>query len=284
MPGSRGRRALAPPDRFPAAGEAVGALADALGDEAAIEPGLPARVLRPRAPALRRKRSGAPRVYAFAAGVIGLGLTVLLGWARGVAPLRPACPAADVTCGGQCVDTSADRDNCGACGHGCLGGACEAGACRPIVLASTQRRPIDVAVDAAHVYWINGGLGQRDGAVMSIRKDGSASATIASGQRRPSGMALDGSYVYWVSAGDGSVQRAPLRGGAPEVLVTGQRGPHSIAVGALGIYWTNGDGGTVSFLGASGEVKTLAVGCDHPGDIALDAENVYWADRQGCAG
>jgi serine/threonine-protein kinase len=270
--------AVRPQHRFPTAIEAVRALAEALGASAPLEPALPARARPPTPSASARV---APRAYAIAAIVVGLGLTFLLGWARGVGPLHSACKPTEVACGGGCVDTSADPDHCGACEHGCLGGACEAGACQPIVVASGQRRPIDIVTSDSRVYWINGGSGEHDGAVMSARPDGSAITVIASGQSRPSGMAVDGTHVYWVNYGDGAVTRAPIRGGEPEVLTSGQRGPRSVAVGALGVYWTNGDGGTVSLLGTTGEVRVLASGRDHPGDIALDAENVYWADRQG---
>ncbi len=41
------------------------------------------------------------------------------------------CRAPYVECGGQCVDTDRDSQNCGACGHACgLGVACVSGACQ----------------------------------------------------------------------------------------------------------------------------------------------------------
>ena len=49
-----------------------------------------------------------------------------------------------------------DPHNCGACGHDCLGGACDAGVCVPLpagVLASGLIAPVSVAVDATNVYF-----------------------------------------------------------------------------------------------------------------------------------
>ena len=48
----------------------------------------------------------------------------------GRADTGPACTAAEVSCNGVCVDTSADPVNCGACGAVCpTGESCSAGAC-----------------------------------------------------------------------------------------------------------------------------------------------------------
>lgn len=44
---------------------------------------------------------------------------------------------AKAKCGASCATVATDSDNCGACGHSCLGGACVAGACRPSVLSAT---------------------------------------------------------------------------------------------------------------------------------------------------
>lgn len=42
-----------------------------------------------------------------------------------------ACAPPRVLCAGRCVDTQAEHDHCGACGHACAAAeACLAGACR----------------------------------------------------------------------------------------------------------------------------------------------------------
>jgi tRNA A-37 threonylcarbamoyl transferase component Bud32/sugar lactone lactonase YvrE len=276
--------AVRPEDRFATALEAASALAAALGERAITTGSTSSRhsTGSPRPVARFTPRPLRARAIALGSVLVGaLGLVVGLGRALGVGLVHPACKPAEAACGGRCVDTSADPENCGACGHGCLGGACESGACQPIVLAEGQDQPVDIVTDGASVYWINSGSGEHDGAVMRVSLAGGPATVLASGQSKPSGMAVDRGHVYWVDYGDGSVRRVRTSGGDPELLVDGQRGPRGVAAGALGIYWTNGDGGTVSFLGAAGEVKELARGRDHPGAIALDADNVYWADRAG---
>lgn len=52
-----------------------------------------------------------------------------------------------------------DPENCGACGHSCLGGACARGQCQPVVLVENEPTDNDtiawqaLAADATHVYW-----------------------------------------------------------------------------------------------------------------------------------
>lgn len=43
----------------------------------------------------------------------------------------PTCAAPKTVCGTSCVNLTFDADNCGACGHGCLGGFCSARSCQP---------------------------------------------------------------------------------------------------------------------------------------------------------
>ena len=68
------------------------------------------------------------------------------------APLIDASPgdAASV-----CVDVQSDSHNCDRCGRDCQGGACVAGVCQPVALATGEDYPVSIAVDQGHVYWIN---------------------------------------------------------------------------------------------------------------------------------
>jgi eukaryotic-like serine/threonine-protein kinase len=278
-----------PQDRFASAIEAVRALAEALGAGAAALP--PAPPGRPRGPSPSwptALSANVPSLVArspwgrvLAASVAGIGLAFALGRSIRFGLHDPACKPNEAACGERCADTSADPDNCGACGHSCMGGACEAGVCQPVVLADHQDTPIHLVTYQGRVFWINVGSGDHGGEVKSVRMDGTGMTTLASGQGKPSGMATDGVYVYWVNYGDGTVYRVPIGGGEPKRLAEGQLGPRSIAVGPLGIYWTNREGGTVIFRSNAGETTELANGQDQPGDIAIDAERVYWADRGG---
>jgi hypothetical protein len=77
------------------------------------------------------------------------------GACRNVCPSGMACQGGSCACAamcqGACADTSRDANNCGACGHDCLGGACQAGLCQPLTLASGQGNLRRIVVDASSV-------------------------------------------------------------------------------------------------------------------------------------
>jgi hypothetical protein len=53
-----------------------------------------------------------------------------------------------------CTDVQSDPHNCGACGHDCLGGACQAGVCQPFTLATVPGdSSYQIVVNANDVYW-----------------------------------------------------------------------------------------------------------------------------------
>jgi hypothetical protein len=132
------------------------------------------------------------------------------------APEAPAGPAADQgslpppACGS--LD---DPQNCGACGHSCLGGACARGQCQPVVLAEDQPTTQDslsdaMAVDDSHVFWLSGGRIARvptaGGKVDELR-----ARSAARGKMR-----VVGDFIY-LSTFD-AVVRLPKNGGTLETV------------------------------------------------------------------
>jgi hypothetical protein len=63
------------------------------------------------------------------------------------APTPTLCSA-----GSACVDTQSDDKNCGSCGHDCLGGACAAGQCQPMLIAQYQGNLQTISLGAENVY------------------------------------------------------------------------------------------------------------------------------------
>ena len=96
------------------------------------------------------------------------------------------CEAGKVACDDVCVDLSSDAENCGRCGHGCLGGACQTGMCQPVTLATDLAGPQGLAIgpDGVYVTLLSGG------AVVRIPKDGGTPAVVSNDTQSPWGIAL----------------------------------------------------------------------------------------------
>ena len=96
-----------------------------------------------------------------------------------------------------CGDLTMSKQNCGRCGHDCLGGDCNAGQCQPTTLLNAQGAPRDLAFDDTYVYVANYG----DGTIQRIAKDGSmtGAATPVSAWSSLSGVAVDNGKLFWVA-------------------------------------------------------------------------------------
>lgn len=175
--------------------------------------------------------------------------------------------------GGSCnADLTSDASNCGACGHSCNGGTCQASACQPVVLALGQNTPQGIAVDATNVYWTT-----TDGNVLKVPIAGGNSTTLATGQSNPLGIALDDTHVYWANdVAGGQIQAVGLTGGTVQTLATSQASPQSVAVAAGNIFWTvNGKVERLPLTGGTPVDMATAQGA--LGGLTADSNNLYWA-------
>ena len=182
------------------------------------------------------------------------------------------------------ADLSASSNNCGACGHDCLAGICEAGRCLPIVLVSGEPSPYGLALDDTRVYWTQNVDG---GSVRSIDKSGDASTlvTVVPGLPDPEFVAVDETNVYVTNQG-GPVMRAPKTGAASATVLTpSYAGLHDLALDDTVVYYSDRDtSGGIYSVPKDGGASTRFAFAQQPGSIAIDAQNVYWVEFGAGAG
>jgi hypothetical protein len=196
------------------------------------------------------------------------------------------CSGGGICCGHVC--SLSDPNNCGACGHGCLGGACSGQQCQPILLASGQTQTFGIAVDATNIYWANEG-NAASGSVMKCAIDDCAGTmtALATGLYNPTGVAVDVTSVYWTST-DG-VQKCAIAGcGNSPTMLCAQSGNSDcgtqslLVVNASGVYWPKTLASTTGLVltcpldGCGSTPTILASAQNNPFGIAIDATNLYW--------
>jgi Calx-beta domain/Low-density lipoprotein receptor repeat class B len=145
--------------------------------------------------------------------------------------------------------------------------------------------PSAVAVDAAHVYWVNEdfhsiGRGNLDGTGVNQRFIAGVNA---------GSLAVDGAHIYWTDELSGDrIGRANLDGtGVGQGFITGAHLPGGVAVDRAHVYWTNSDThaiGRANLDGTGVDQSFIDVGLlRRPVGLAVDAAHLYWADINATA-
>jgi hypothetical protein len=209
--------------------------------------------------------------------------------------------AADAACS---PDLASDPKHCGACGHDCLGGACEQGTCRPYLLADKQNSPWEIAVDRRAVYWTNYGYADDGGTIGTCPLDGcpKKSATmLVSGVGHPRGIAVRDDVLYFADQGsstenfaNGAIEKCTLPGCTDRTrLARDVSAPRDIALAGDRIYFTSeGDGANTggvyrtAIAGGTdgGAAPDLVTRQPNAGDIAVTGDSVYWSFTGGPSG
>ncbi len=185
---------------------------------------------------------------------------------------------------------STDAQNCGACGHDCLGGACVGSVCQPHAIATGLGGPWWLALDATTVYWTEHGVASPGlNAVRRVQKTGAGLVTLATADGAYGGITVDTSRVYWslqtTPAPALFLETTPLSPAPPAVTdlsyVMGTFAAGGVAVDATNIYFTNG----ASVFGASKSSISMASPVIDPvngaGALLLDGANLLVASPAG---
>jgi len=183
-----------------------------------------------------------------------------------------------------------DPQNCGRCGHSCQGGACEAGICQPLVLATDRRSPVHLAVRGAFVYWVEQGTATNNGADGRLGRasidpcDAGCVTDLLDAGQDFTGIAVNDEYAY-VTQGrlsTGRVVRVPLDGKPLEVFAPNEPSARRIALEADSAIWINagaapGEGliRRRAFESVSDGGVTIGSGLDYPNAVAVRGSTVF---------
>lgn len=198
-----------------------------------------------------------------------------------------SCPNAQTACGGVCVDTQNDTNNCGSCGTQCpLDATCQSGTCCQAGQALCGGACVDPQSDpnncgACGVVCVGSEASCTGGRCISVvvatveRWSDTQGGTLPAGV---SALAVDATSVYWLSTG-GLVAKAPLDGSARPTTLASGYGVGGLTIDSANVYWASGAGVySVPLVPLDGgTVTTLATGQTGASSIAVDATNVYWA-------
>ena len=202
-----------------------------------------------------------------------------------------------------------DPNNCGACGHGCLGAACNDGACEPFTLAPTLggspfQYANTLAMDEATLYLVDDDTNSgNQGSVYAISKPPIGACAVAfcypialwTGYA-PANVATNADTVFVATFNGtetgGSIYAVDKNGGGASVFASGYYFSWAITTDADAVYWTNfgvsfSQGSVVRQLfdagsaDAGGEVlaMTLTNANSLLTAIAVDATEVYWLEE-----
>ena len=202
-----------------------------------------------------------------------------------------ACDGGLTSCGGKCVDTGNDPQNCGGCGVVC-NTQCVAGVCSLISAdAGTPPKVGDnacLAIDATNVYW---GTGLAAGSVWKVPITGGAPVQLIGGQAAPHGMASDGTTLFYGNQGTaatctGTIESIPIGGTTSTQIAMGQCVPLDVAVDAKNVYWTNSGDGSVwqSDKTNPNPMKIAGGNGASPGYLRVDATSVYFTSASNGMG
>jgi hypothetical protein len=204
----------------------------------------------------------------------------------------PTCPAGD--------DFTTDKNNCGTCGHDCLGGLCVASKCQAVILASNQDSPFGIAVDSTNVYWTNYSLSGDDdaGTVAACPIGGcpnpNAPTILVAPAHHPIGVASVDGNLYWTASGtdaagyiDGNIGSCKLPGCTPQSLSPKNlNSPAGITAQGTFVYFSvegtsaadNTNGGIYrADAPALSNLTQIAFNQNDPTNVSTNSLGVYWA-------
>jgi hypothetical protein len=136
--------------------------------------------------------------------------------------------------------------------------------------------------DDVHLYWFSDDQPVGDVKLMSLTKSDGATTVLTAGVGNPDGPAFDGANLYWTTWGGwtrppppSALRALPASGGTPALLASPDQ-PGDLAVDAKNIYLTVQDDTIVKLPTTGGMPTALATQLKRPRALVLDDTSVYW--------
>jgi hypothetical protein len=156
----------------------------------------------------------------------------------------------------------------------------------PITLAAGQTNASDLTSDGTSVYFLAGESMTSVGSVFKVPVGGGPITTVsANTANEASGIAVDATSVYWFEGT--SVMKAPKDGGTATRLALNADFSmffNELTINATSVFWTSRSSGGGVFGSVwsvpigGGAVTNLATNLVGTDGIAVDDQNVYWAN------
>ncbi|MEJ7727954.1 MAG: hypothetical protein WKG00_01935 [Polyangiaceae bacterium] len=188
--------------------------------------------------------------------------------------------------GSPCDDVVEDADNCGQCGHSCLGGPCIDSRCQPVVVAADQDGPFGIGVDDTHVYWANEGAREIRRAPKTGGDDEVLATSTAGGTEFvPLFLVVVGGQVVWSNneAGqlDGrALMTCPTAGGPAAGFAASAPDGNSGLAADGDRFWFANFGQNDLRVADFGQDATPFISGEHgPAQVAVDETHVYWTNE-----
>lgn len=186
-------------------------------------------------------------------------------------------PCGQTVCGDECVDILSAQKHCGRCDHDCLGGACELGQCKPLLVTQDAAGALTLIREGSHIFWTN----RNSGAVWRANLDPPFEPVqIVTGPPGPEDLASDGVRVFWTNTAQGTVGRVGIDGASPITLAQIPMAG-GIGVGPSYVFVASSDGSVWRIPkdpANDGAQELIASGSFVPKRIALRGEQLFFTD------